>query len=332
MEVVLVTQDIGLRVRCDSLGLPAEAYLGGRVCGENQYSGWTKLDVSSDAIDEFYRTKQYVCQPELIAEANVKPNTYHLLTAGNQSALARYDELSGALLPLYCNTPFQGKREGPLLWNIQPRNMGQQFAVDALLNPDIHLVTLTGKAGSGKTLLALAAGLYLTSEESMYSRVLAARPIFPMGRDLGYLPGDISEKLGPWMQPIYDNADLLLNSVTDEGGRRKKGYQELIDLGILEIEPLTYVRGRSIPQQYLIVDEAQNLSVHEIKTIITRAGEGTKIVLTGDPDQIDNPMLDRSSNGLTYATEKFKNYRLAAHITLDKGERSELASLAAEIL
>ena len=218
-----------------------------------------------------------------------------------------------------------------MLWGITPRNKGQRFALDALLDDDMHLVTLTGKAGSGKTLLALAAGLYLTSDQEHFRRVLAARPIFPMGRDLGYLPGDLDEKLGPWMQPIYDNAELLLNAV-DVDGKKKRGHQELIDLGILEIEALTYIRGRSIPRQYMIIDEAQNLTPHEIKTIITRAGEDTKIVLTGDPDQIDNPLLDRSNNGLSYVIERFKDQSLAAHITLEKGERSALATLASEIL
>jgi len=187
------------------------------------------------------------------------------------------------------------------------------------------------KPNTGKTLLAIAAGLFKSADEGHYSRLLVSRPIFPLGRDLGFLPGDIEEKLSPWMQPIFDNVELLLGSV-EEQGKRKRGYKELVDLGLLEIEPLTYIRGRSIPKQYMIVDEAQNLTPHEIKTIITRAGEGTKIILTGDPYQIDNPYIDSSSNGLTYAVEKFKDQEIAGHITLTKGERSSLAELAANLL
>ncbi|MDY0213882.1 MAG: PhoH family protein, partial [Desulfuromonadaceae bacterium] len=185
--------------------------------------------------------------------------------------------------------------------------------------------------GTGKTLLAIAAGLQLVADDNRYSRLLISRPVFPMGRDLGFLPGDVEQKLAPWMQPIFDNVDLLLNSVEDRG-KRKRGYRELVDMGIMEIEPLTYIRGRSIPNQYMIVDEAQNLTPHEIKTIITRAGEGTKIVLTGDPYQIDNPYVDSASNGLAYVVEKFKGEAAAGHITLTQGERSGLAELAANLL
>ena len=217
------------------------------------------------------------------------------------------------------------------LWGIHPRNREQQFAFDMLLNDDIQLVTLVGKAGTGKTLLAIAAGLHKSADEGQYSRLLVSRPIFPLGRDIGFLPGDIDEKLSPWMQPIFDNVELLLGAV-EEGSKRKRGYKELVDLGLLEIEPLTYIRGRSIPKQYMIVDEAQNLTPHEIKTIVTRAGEGTKIILTGDPYQIDNPYVDSSSNGLTYVVEKFKGEDISGHVTLDKGERSCLAELAANLL
>ncbi len=217
------------------------------------------------------------------------------------------------------------------IWGIQPRNREQQFAFDLLLNDEIQLVTLVGKAGTGKTLLAIAAGLHKAGDEGVFSRLLVSRPVFPLGRDLGFLPGDVEEKLAPWMQPIFDNVELLLGAV-EERGKRKRGYKELVDMGMLEIEPLTYIRGRSIPKQYMIVDEAQNLTPHEIKTIITRAGEGTKIVLTGDPYQIDNPYVDSSSNGLTYVVEKFKKEEISGHVTLTKGERSPLAELAANLL
>jgi PhoH-like ATPase len=238
--------------------------------------------------------------------------------------LCRYHAAKKRLLPLY-----KPSKEG--IWGIQARNREQHFVLDILLDTDIQLVTLVGKAGTGKTLLAIAAGLQLVADDNRYSRLLISRPVFPMGRDLGFLPGDVEQKLAPWMQPIFDNVDLLLNSVEDRG-KRKRGYRELVDMGIMEIEPLTYIRGRSIPNQYMIVDEAQNLTPHEIKTIITRAGEGTKIVLTGDPYQIDNPYVDSASNGLAYVVEKFKGEAAAGHITLTQGERSGLAELAANLL
>jgi PhoH-like ATPase len=217
------------------------------------------------------------------------------------------------------------------VWGIFPRNVEQSFALDCLLNDDIKLVSLVGKAGTGKTLLALAAGLSKTLDDGKYHRLLVSRPIFPMGRDIGYLPGDVEQKLNPWMQPVFDNIEYLLGSGTSQ--KRAAGRaQELINQGMLNIEPLTYIRGRSIPNQYLIVDEAQNLTPHEIKTIITRAGQGTKVVLTGDCYQIDNPYVDSANNGLTYVVERFKHEPIAAHVTLSKGERSELAELAANLL
>ena len=206
--------------------------------------------------------------------------------------------------------------------------MEQSFAFDALLNDELLFVSLVGKAGTGKTLLALAAGLHKTLDEGRFQRLLVSRPIFPMGRDIGYLPGDVEQKLNPWMQPIFDNVEFLLGADKKAAGRA----QELINQGMLNIEPLTYIRGRSIPNQYLIVDESQNLTPHEIKTIVTRAGQGTKVVLTGDSYQIDNPYIDASNSGLTYSVERFKGQRISAHVSLTKGERSELAELAANIL
>jgi len=217
------------------------------------------------------------------------------------------------------------------IWGIKPRNKEQHFALDLLLNDEIKLVTLVGKAGTGKTLLAIAAGLQKSVEEGVYHKLLVSRPVFPLGRDIGYLPGDIEEKLNPWMQPIYDNVELLLGLGRSD---RKEGrsYKEMVDLGYIQIEPLTYIRGRSIPNQYMIIDEAQNLTPHEIKTIITRVGDNTKIVLTGDPYQIDNPYIDASNNGLTTVVERFKAEGISGHVTLTKGERSGLAELAANIL
>jgi PhoH-like ATPase len=219
------------------------------------------------------------------------------------------------------------------IWGIYPRNPEQAFALEALLDDNIQLVTLIGGAGTGKTLLALAAGLAKTTEEDEYHKLLVSRPIFPLGRDVGFLPGDIDEKMNPWMQPIYDNLELLLSGgITSKQKRFSKSYQELINQGMLAVEPLTYIRGRSIPNQFFIVDEAQNLTPHEIKTILSRAGEGTKVILTGDPYQIDNPYIDAENNGLTYVIERFRKEKIAAHVTLSRGERSELATLAAALL
>ena len=212
------------------------------------------------------------------------------------------------------------------------------FALDLLLDEKLSLVTLDGMAGTGKTLLAIASGLRQALDEQRYRRLVVSRPIFPLGRDLGFLPGDLSEKLNPWMKPIFDNLELLIGSQVDDGRGNRRGdarspsYMPLIDQGLIEIEALTYIRGRSIPRQYLIVDEAQNLTPHEVKTVLTRAGDGTKIVLTGDPYQIDNPYVDATSNGLSYVVERFKDSPAAGHVTLRKGERSELAELAAKLL
>ena len=319
--VIFVTKDTNLRIKADAVGLTAEDYSSDKVSLEDLYSGTAEAHLTKEDVDLFYNQGFLALEAEYLSNQCLT-----LMDAANPShtALARYNRaLKQAETLLRC------PKEG--LWGIHPRNREQQFAFDMLLNDDIQLVTLVGKAGTGKTLLAIAAGLHKSADEGQYSRLLVSRPIFPLGRDLGYLPGDVEEKLSPWMQPIFDNVELLLGAV-EEGSKRKRGYKELVDLGLLEIEPLTYIRGRSIPKQFMIVDEAQNLTPHEIKTIITRAGEGTKIVLTGDPYQIDNPYIDSSSNGLTYVVEKFKGEDIAGHVTLDKGERSCLAELAANLL
>ncbi|WP_020676119.1 PhoH family protein [Geopsychrobacter electrodiphilus] len=320
-DIFFITKDINLRIKADTIGLRAEDYESDKVAIDDLYSGTSELLVSSDEVDQFYKSGELALGGEYLSNQGIT-----LIDAGNpsHSAIGRYDAIQQKLRPL-----LRPPKDG--IWGIHPRNREQQFALDLLLNDDIRVVSLVGKAGTGKTLLAIAAGLLKTADESVYSRLLVSRPVFPMGRDLGFLPGDLEEKLAPWMQPIFDNVELLLSSV-EEGGKRKRGYRELIDLGLMEIEPLTYIRGRSIPHQYLIVDEAQNLTPHEIKTIITRAGEGTKVVLTGDPYQIDNPYIDSSSNGLSYAVERLKGQDIAGHMTLTKGERSALAELAANLL
>jgi PhoH-like ATPase len=215
---------------------------------------------------------------------------------------------------------------------IKPRNREQAFALDLLLDDSVRAVTLIGKAGTGKTLLALAAGVKRTIEEGAYARLLVSRPVMPLGRDIGFLPGDLEQKLNPWMQPVFDNLEFLLVAGGSRRARQGRGFEDLFASGQLQVEPLTYIRGRSLPQQYVIVDEAQNLTPHEVKTIITRCGEGTKIVLTGDPFQIDNPYVDASTNGLSVSADRLRGEKLVGHIVLSKGERSELANIAANKL
>ena len=317
----LITKDVNLRIRADALGLRAEDYDAEKIDIEELYSGQAEVDVSRAEVDAFYADGALP-----LALNGFHANQYVLLRDREtpaHTALGRFDGATKSV------TPIKKIREG--MWGIRPRNKEQHYALDLLLNDDIKLVTLVGKAGTGKTLLAIAAGLQKVVEENLYQKLLVSRPIFPLGRDIGYLPGDIEEKLNPWMQPIYDNVEFLLNFSKTE---KKEGrtYHELMDLGYVEIEPLTYIRGRSIPNQFMIVDEAQNLTPHEVKTIITRVGDNTKIVLTGDPYQIDNPYVDSANNGLTTVVERFKGEAIAGHVTLSKGERSVLAELAANIL
>jgi PhoH-like ATPase len=218
-------------------------------------------------------------------------------------------------------------------WGLTPRNEEQALALSALLNSSISLVTLTGKAGTGKTLLALAAGLQQVTEDERYQRVLVSRAIFPLGRDIGYLPGTLEEKMEPWLQPIYDNLEFLLRQRDRRQTHRARARaDDLLEMGLIEIAPITFIRGRSIPNQYLIIDEAQNLTIHEVKTILTRAGEGTKIILIGDPHQVDHPYLDAENNGLLHVVRKFKAQDCASYINLTRGERSPLAELAADLL
>ncbi len=329
-QVIFVTRDTNMRIKADALSVPAEDYEHAHITFDESYSGVEEREVASSYIDRGYQDGCFT-PPDDLAEG-LLPNQFVVLKALDQprkSALARWIQGDGVLrmVPRF--------KDG--VWGIFARNKEQLFALDLLLDDSINLVTLDGIAGTGKTLMAIACGLQRVADDRTFRRLVVSRPIFPLGRDLGYLPGDVGEKLNPWMKPIFDNLDLLLGGSRDdhEHKRRSGGqpsYQALIDQGMLEVEPLTYIRGRSMPQQYLLVDEAQNLTPHEVKTVITRAGEGTKVVLTGDPYQIDNPYVDATSNGLTYVIERMKNERLAGHITLRKGERSPLAELAAEKL
>lgn len=319
IKVELITKDINLRIKADVYGIFAKDYESTDISQEDMYEGYLELELSPEKIDFFYKEKKYV--PE--GNQKLYANQYVIMKDAsnpNHSAIGRFSHAEQAIIPLI-NPPDS-------IWGVHARNVEQAFALDSLLNDEILFVSLVGKAGTGKTLLALAAGLFKTLDEGRFQRLLVSRPIFPMGKDIGYLPGDIEQKLNPWMQPIFDNVEFLMGADKKASGRA----QELINQGMLNIEPLTYIRGRSIPKQYLIVDEAQNLTPHEIKTIVTRAGRGTKVILTGDVYQIDNPYVDSANSGLTYAVERFKGQPIAGHVTLTKGERSELAELAANIL
>ncbi len=321
---VFITKDTNLRIRADALGLTAEDYDTERVEITELYTGFTELLAPREAVDQMYRPGAEVEPP---GQDTLFPNQCVLLkdeTNPSHTAMGRFSAARGTIVPL-----LRTIKEGT--WGVRPRNMEQAFLLDLLLNDEIKLVTIVGKAGTGKTLLAIAAGLHKVTEESLYHKLLVSRPIFPLGRDIGYLPGSVEEKLNPWMQPIFDNVEFLMN-LSRADKKAGRGYHELVDLGLIEIEPLTYIRGRSIPNQFIIVDEAQNLTPHEVKTIITRVGDNTKIILTGDPFQIDNPYVDATNNGLVHVVNRFKNERIAGHITMAKGERSALAELAANLL
>ncbi len=321
-DVLLVTKDINLRLKADILGVPAEDYGTLDIALDELYSGQRVFEISAERLKEYEAGRFLALDEE--EQFGVFPNEYFILQEFHnprRRLLGRYHQGKKGIVPLI------SLREG--IWGIYPKNVEQQFALDALLNDEISLVSLVGKAGTGKTLLAIAAGLEKTIAQGKYSRLLVSRPIQPMGRDLGFLPGDVNEKLAPWMQPIFDNMDFLFNQNRKQAGT---SYEELINQGMLHIEPLTYIRGRSIPGQYLIVDEAQNLSPHEVKTIVTRAGEGTKIVLTGDCQQIDSPYLDETNNGLAFVVDRLKTEDIISHTTLRIGERSPLSEVASKLL
>lgn len=326
--VIFVTKDTNLRIKADALGIRAVDYEPANVEPEELYTGSTTATVDPGVVDEFYAKKRLMIDENFRVSHGLKPNQYLILKDAlnpAHTAMGRYSRDLEAIVPLY--KPTEG------LWGIFPRNAEQSFAIDALMNDDIKLVSLLGKAGTGKTLLAIAAGLAKTVDEGVFHRLLVSRPVFPLGKDIGFLPGDIEEKLNPWMQPIYDNIDFLFGHTGSKGRRGAgKGCQELMNQGLLQIEPLTYIRGRTIPQQFLIVDESQNLTPHEIKTIITRAGDDTKIVVTGDSFQIDNPYVDSANNGLVYLVDRFKDETISSHVSLIKGERSKLSELASNLL
>lgn len=343
-EIVLVTNDINLRIKADSNGISSEKFGKKKRESNSLYPGIRNFQIEPERYKLFGQQKWIPVSEEETESLGLSPNEYIRLSKGETGsvALARYDGKAKRIKKLIPTADAFG---------IRPLSDEQMFALDALLDDDIKLVSLVGKAGTGKTLLAVAAGLEKIVNDNQYSKLLVSRPVVPMGNDIGYLPGTIEEKLSPWMQPIKDNLDFLFdmhkrhtqkktekkkprdkkNTHTKE--EESKNIQErLTEEGILQIEALTYIRGRSIPNQFMIIDESQNLTPHEIKTIITRAGDGTKIVLTGDTHQIDSPYLDELSNGLAYCVEKMKGINISAHITLTQGERSELAEQGSKLL
>jgi len=319
-QTVLVSKDINLRIKADALGLLAEDYENDRIFIKDLYTGMIEVSVNADKMAAF-RTNGEL---ELNGGSQYFPNEYCTLTDETnpkRTALTKVDATGKKLVPIV------DSREG--IWGIKPRNREQHFAFDALLDDRVKLVTLMGKAGTGKTLLAMAAGLKRTVMDREFRRLVVARPTISMGKELGFLPGSLEEKLAPWMQPIHDALEMLgdLNM-----GHEHRRSGDLMRSGSIVVEALSYIRGRSIANQFMIIDEAQNLTPLEAKTIITRVGHGTKVIFTGDPYQIDNPYVDSSSNGFNYVVSRFRSQAISAHIELQKGERSELAELAANIL
>lgn len=333
-RVIFISKDINARIKGDALGLDTEDFEAQKVDFDHLYTGWRELAVPTKTIERLFTDKQ----AKLADAPNLHVNEFVLLKDQNDpahTALARAKGEPGTVVPVR-------PRRGPV-FGILPRNLQQTMAIDLLLDDSVKLVTLIGNAGTGKTLVALAAGMTKLLNEQVYQKVLCARPIMPLGRDIGYLPGDKDQKLTAWMQPIFDNLAYLLSNKLTAGSDDKHAQHaslhsveqritQLMESGQIVLEPLTYIRGRSIPHQFMIVDESQNLTPHEVKTIASRVGEGTKLVLTGDATQIDNPYLDSSSNGLSYIVERLKGKPLVGHVTLAKSERSELASLVIESL
>jgi PhoH-like ATPase len=318
-KVILVSRDINMRVIADAIGLTSEDFQNNQIVdnSESIYEGYTTVLVDDQVVDQFYEKKDvYLENHQLFT------NQYIMLVSNanqKKTALGRFLNKGTPLKQLLLR-----KNK---VWGISPRNKEQSFLLDALMDPDIRVVSAIGKAGSGKTLCAIAAGLEQTIDDTTatYSRVIVSRPVQPLGKDIGFLPGTIEEKMTPWLMPIQDNLQFLM-------GNDKTTLDIYMQKGTIEIEAMTYIRGRSISNAFIIIDEAQNLTTHELKTIITRVGEGTKIVLTGDVEQIDNVYIDATTNGLTHAVEKFKKFELAAHVTLHKGERSKVATFAAQNL
>ena len=320
-KVVLVTKDVNLRLKAKALMLPAQDYLSDRVKEEHidvLHKGVHWVKVSERMIAQLYQNANGALPKELKIKRPIG-NQYYLLHNRNSHIVARYNPNSGRI------TPVERRRA----YGIEARNSEQMLALDILLRPEINLVSLTGIAGTGKTLLALAAAL---AQEQDYKQILLSRPVIPLqSQELGFLPGDVKDKLGPYMMPLFDNLSVIKNAFKSSS-REVYRIEEMLKMEKLLISPLAYIRGRSLSNTFFIIDESQNLTPHEVKTIITRAGEGTKLIFTGDIHQIDSPYLDKHSNGLTYLTNKMLGQELFAHVNLMKGERSKLAELAGNIL
>jgi len=320
-EVILVSRDINMRIKCDSIGMKTQDYIEGETIkrSDGLYTGFTSYLVDDETVDRFYEGEEIYAAEE---EVQLFSNELVMLVSNaneKKTALSRFYDYG---------TPLKKLVKYDEIWGIRPRNKEQTFALELLMDRNIPVVTLIGRAGSGKTLCAIAAALEQTLEhgraESPYKRVIVSRPVEPMGKDIGFLPGTLEEKMLPWLSPIKDNLEFLMGD--------KKNMDMYMEEGMIEIEALTYIRGRSISNAFIIIDEAQQLTKHEIKTILTRVGEGTKIVFTGDIEQIDNVYVNETTNGLTYVVEKFKNHDISGHITLKKGERSKVATISADIL
>jgi len=323
-KVIFVSKDINARLKADALGIEVMDFEREKINFDELFTGQREISVSGEIVDAFFQ------QPVLAVEDGdfIFNEFITLVDEANPKHSGMGRAISGKEI-VHLSSHFDS------VWNIRARSKEQRMAIELLMEPSIKLVTLVGQAGTGKTLLALAAGLETTLHNKQYDKLLVTRPVIPLGKDIGYLPGSKDEKLSAWMQPIFDNLVFLMGSVksrNEEDSSMHQKVEKLIRNNDLELEALSYIRGRSIPRQYVIVDEAQNLTPHEVKTIISRSGEGTKMVLTGDPYQIDNPYLDSSSNGLTYTVERLKGHSIHGHMTLTKSERSELAGLAAELL
>jgi len=319
-KVIVVTRDINMRIKCDALGLPSEDYQADQAVTDSEllYSGFIKYLVDDQTINQFYDGEPVHAVED---DISLYANQFVMLVSNandKKTALSKFISYS---------EPLRKVVEYKNVWGVKPRNKEQSFALDLLMDEKVPIVSLVGKAGSGKTLCAIAAGLEQAIEgdsQGRYKKIIVSRPIQPMGKDIGYLPGTIEEKMAPWLAPVQDNLEFLMGN--------KKTLDMYIDEGTIEVEALTYIRGRSIANTFIVIDEAQQLTKHEIKTILTRVGEGTKIVFTGDIEQIDNVYVDETSNGLTFIVEKFKEHDVAGHVILKKGERSKVATLAAKIL
>ena len=324
-KTIVVSRDINMRVIADSIGLLAEDYITEQVAedADKIYSGFASILVDDELIEQFYGGQSISLSKDFVSEQKIvlHPNQVVMLVSSaceKKTALCRFNNYNSSLEPIY---------KPDMAYGVNARNKEQSFALDLLFDPEVPFVSLIGRAGSGKTLMAIVAGIEQTigCQDPPYKRILISRPVQPMGKDIGFLPGSMEEKMMPWLRPIQDNLQFIM-------GGNKNEMRSYFDRGVIEIEALTYIRGRSISDAFMIVDEAQNLTAHEVKTILTRVGENTKIVLTGDVEQIDNVYTNETSNGLAYAVEKFKNSPLAGHITFQKGERSKIATLASKLL